>query len=424
MRRAIAIGLGSAALVGICIGVPARCAHASGFQLHESSARLLGTAFAGSAALAEDATTGYYNVAGLTRIEHGSVAGSVTGFLLNLDFQAKDSTIFGATPVSGDPHADPTRNAVVPSFHIAYRLDDRWVVGFGVTAPFGLETKYGPDSVVRYVATKSELVTYNLNPMIAYRITKQFSFGAGFNAQFLEAKLEQKLPIPVPGAPDGDLFAKLNNWGWGANVGFLFEPTDDMRFGLNYRSQINYNLGGPVIVRNTPFKSGSVSADLTVPDTVTLSGLVPVIPGLQLLGDLSWTHWNVFHSLEGTFDNGLPNFVIQEDFRDTWQAALGLNYDIDAMWSVRLGGAFDQSPVTDSTRTVRIPDSSRWLLAFGAGCRPIDGLTLDLGYLHTFFAGGSVNETLDQFGTPSVRGNYTNGTGDLIAAQATYNFAL
>ncbi len=35
-----------------------------------------------------------------------------------------------------------------------------------------------------------------------------------------------------------------------------------------------------------------------------------------------------------------------------------------------------------------------------------------------------MNETLDQFGTPNVRGNYTNGTGDLIAAQATDDFAL
>jgi len=423
MRGAIAIGVLTAVSWGaICTLLPP-VARAAGFALNEDSARVLGTAFAGSAAIAEDATTGYYNVAGLSRIEHGSVAGSVTGLLPNLDFNSTQSTVFGQ-PVSGDRHAEPTRDVVIPSLHVAYRFNERWVAGFGVTAPFGLETKYSASTDVRYVATKSDLVTYNLNPMIAYRVTPQWSIGAGFNAQFLEAKLEQKIAIPVAGAPDGDLFVKLNNWGWGANVGVLFEPTDAMRFGLNYRSQIDYNLSGPAIIRNTPLKNGSAQAGVSTPDTVTLSGLVPLVSGLQVLGDLTWTHWSVFHELQGVFNNGVPQFVIKEDFRDTWRAALGLNYDIDAMWSLRLGGAFDQSPVTDSTRTARIPDSNRWYLAAGASCRPIDSVRLDLGYLHTFFEAGSINETLQQLGNPNLRGSYTNGSANLISAQATYNFAL
>lgn len=129
-------------------------------------------AYAGTAALAEDATSGYYNVAGLTRIKQGSVVGTVTGFLLTLDFHPTSSTVYGQ-PVSGSTGVDPTRNVLVPSFHAAWRLDERWVLGFGVTAPYGLELKYPSDSVVRYVATKSELLTYNFNPMIAYRINDQ-----------------------------------------------------------------------------------------------------------------------------------------------------------------------------------------------------------------------------------------------------------
>ena len=156
--------------------------------MNESSARLMGTAFAGTAALAEDATTGYFNVAGLTRIRQGSVAGTVTGYLLNLDFHGSSATVAGQ-PVFGATDVDPTRNAAVPSFHAAWRLSDRWVAGFGATAPYGLEIKYPSDSVVRFVATKSEVKTYNLNPMLAYRINRQWSIGAGFNAQYLQAKL-------------------------------------------------------------------------------------------------------------------------------------------------------------------------------------------------------------------------------------------
>jgi long-chain fatty acid transport protein len=346
----------------------------------------------------------------------------VTGFLLNLDFHATSATAFDQ-PVSGARNLEPTRNAVVPSFHAAWRLNERWVLGFGVTAPYGLEIKYPGNSAVRYVATKSELVTYNLNPMIAYRITDQWSIGAGFNAQYAQAKLEQKVDIPLPGFPDGDIFVKPSAWGWGANVGVLYEPTTTMRFGVAYRSQINSTLSGLAKVRNVPgFKSGSIDAELNLPDTVTASGLVPVLPGLQLVGDVSWTHWAVFNQLRGTFNNGLPDLVVDENFRDTWRGSLGFNYAISDAWAVRMGGTFDQSPVTNSNRTVRIPDSDRWLLGVGTGYHLTESLVIDFAYLHIFFDGGTVNDTAQVPGSPNVRGVYNNGTGDLLALQVSYNF--
>jgi long-chain fatty acid transport protein len=395
---------------------------ASGFALNEESAKLMGMAYAGTGALAEDATSGFYNVAGLTRTRQGSFVGNVTGFLLNQDFHATSSTVAGQ-PVSGATDVDPTRNAAVPAFHAAWRLDERWVIGLGVTAPFGLEIKYPADSVVRYVATKSELVTYNINPMIAYRITDQWSVGAGFNAQYAKAKLEQKVAIPIPMAPDGDIFSTLDDWSWGANVGILYEPTPEMRFGIGYRSQINYDVSGPVKVANIPgIQNGTVKADLTLPDSVTASALVGVLPNLQLLGDLSWTHWGVFQQLRGVFNNGLPDLVIEENFRDTWRAALGFNYDITDTWSVRMGGAFDQSPVKNTTRTVRIPDADRWLLGVGAGYHVTKSLSVDFGYLHVFIDDGTVNETAQVPGAPNIQGTYTNSAADLLALQVTYNF--
>jgi long-chain fatty acid transport protein len=412
-----------AALLVICAGTMlARRASASGFALNEQSAKLMGMAYSGTAALAEDASTGYYNVAGLTRIRQGSLAGTVTGFLLDIDFRASSSTVAGQ-PVSGETDVDPSRNVAVPSFHGAWRLSDRWVLGFGVTAPYGLEIKYPADSVVRYVATKSELATYNFNPMIAYRINQQWSVGAGFNAQYAQAKLEQKLFIPIPSAPDGDILVKPNGWAWGANCGILYEPTPEMRFGIAYRSQISYALSGPAKLANVPiFKNGRLDANLTLPDTVTASALVGVLPNLQLVGDLAWTHWAVFQQLHGTFNNGLPDLLIEENFRDTWRAALGFNYGITDAWAVRMGGAFDQSPVHDSNRTVRIPDSNRWELGAGVGYRLAQTLIVDFAYLHVFFAGGTVNETAQVPGSPNIQGDYRSGSGDLLALQVTYNF--
>ena len=413
------------ALVALLVAaLPAARAFAAGFALNEASTRLMGTAFAGSAALAEDATTGYYNVAGLTRIKQGSLAGTVTGYLLSLDFETTSATNFGM-PVSGGRDVGPSRDAVAPTFHAAYRLDDRWVVGLGVTVPFGLEIKYPTSAPARYIATKSQLITYNVNPMIAYRITDQWSVGAGFNAQYLEAKLEQKvqIPPPFPNPHDGDLFVRLNNWGYGANFGILFEPNEVARFGINYRSQINYELSGPAKVADIlTFKSGDVESKVTVPDTVTASALVEVMPGLQLLGNITWTHWAVFDQLAATFNNGIPDLVIEEDFHDAWNAALGANYDFTKELAFRMGFAFDQSPVTDNNRTVRIPDSNRWFLSAGVGYHLTDDIVFDFSYMHVFFDDGTIDETAEQPGNANIRGKYSGGTGDLLSFQGTYNF--
>jgi long-chain fatty acid transport protein len=407
-------------LAAIVVSAP-ECARASGFALNEESAKLMGMAYAGTAALAEDATAGYYNVAGLTRIQQGSLVGSITGLFLDLNFRATDASVFGQ-PVSGVTALSPSRNVAIPAFHGAWRLSDRWVVGLGVTAPYGLKIKYPVDSVVRYVATKSELVTYNLNPMIAFRINDQWSVGAGFNAQKVDAKLGQNIAIPIPMAPDGQILVKPSGWSWGANCGILYEPTSDMRFGVGYRSQISYSLSGPASVVHVPgFKSGSLTTDITLPDTVTASALVGVLPKLQLLGDLSWTHWAVFQQLQGTFNNHLPQLIIAENFRDTWRVSVGFNYALTDSWAVRMGGAFDQSPVTNLTRTVRIPDSDRWLLGVGVGYQLTRTLAFDLAYLHVFFDNGTVNETAQVPGSPMIQGGYT-GTGDLLGLQVTYNF--
>ncbi len=357
----------------------------------------------------------------MSRTKQGSFVGTSEGYIVGLDFDASSSTVYDK-PVSGATHVGPGRDAWVPSFFAAWRLHPRWVIGLGVTAPFGLEVYYPSNSVTRYVATKSNLLTYNVNPNIAYRINDQWSVGVGFNAQYFQAKLEQKILIPLPVNRDGDLFVKLDNWGWGANAGVLYEPTDDLRFGLAYRSQINFDLGGPAHVADVPgVKNGHVTADVTTPDNVDFSAVYQVLPKLQLLGDLQWTHWDVFKELQADFNNGLPQYKILEDFRDTWSFGLGANYQITPEWVARFGWGFDQSPVTDNNRTVRLPDSNRWLISAGVGYQLLQSLAIDFGYLHAFFDGGTVNETDELPGNANVKGSYFT-SGDVVGLQITYNF--
>jgi len=426
--RRVSITVAFVALLG---GSVPRTAHAAGYALYEQSTRLMSTAYAGTTVVAEDASTGFYNAAGLTRIPYGNITGVGTGYLLSSQFEATSSTTQQPFfhPVVGATENDPTVSAATSAFHLAQRINDDFVFGFGITAPYGLETEYPQDSVVRYIATKSSLITLNLNPNIAWQITKEWSIGGGINIQYMHAELNQAVPpSSLPLGRDGAIKLTGQDWGIGGNIGILYEPFEGTRFGVAWRSFIDYTLTGPVEVFDVVnpaggnFPNGCVEASLTVPDSVTFSAMHFFTPELQVLFDLAWTHWSVFDNIMGVFDNGLPDDTVLEDWRDAWRASLGAQYFLSDRWTFRGGFAFDQSPVSDSNRTVRLPDANRWFLSLGAGYNITEHIAADLGYMHVFIIDGSVNETAQTMDMSNVQGEYSKGMGNLIGAQLTYRF--
>ena len=419
------MGLGrfATALFLSALTMPA-LAWAGGFQINEHSARLTGTGYSGTAALAEDASMGFFNPAGLTRLKGGSVAGTASIIALQADLTATSASTFGTIPVTGangSMEASGGTTEVVPSFHVAQRVADQWVAGFSVSAPYGAKIDYPDDSVTRYIGTLTQLVTYNLNPYAAYEPTPGLSFGLGFNAQELRAHINQKLYTPA-GDVNSIIFA--TDWTYGWNAGVLYEIDELSRVGFAYRSQMSHTLTGPakVYVPSGNVNQGDVRAGITFPDSYTLSGVLGLNEQWQLVGDLVFTHWARFQKLSASFSPPvLPVDSVYEDFRDTWRGTVGAIWKMDDRWTLRAGTGFDQSPVTNASRTVRLPDSNRVFLALGAGYRIWEKVYVDFGYLHLFLTEGTIDETNDTPDKSNIQGRYDN-RADVIAFQLTYDW--
>ncbi len=93
--------------------------------------------------------------------------------------------------------------------------------------------------------------------------------------------------------------------------------------------------------------------------------------------------------------------------------------------TLRIGGAYDQSPVPDAERrTPRLPDTDRYWLAIGASYEPNPRFKLDFGYTHIFMDDGHINQRVGDEGN-TFRGNlnmdYENQV-DIIAVQARIVF--
>jgi long-chain fatty acid transport protein len=441
-RRATRSAVLCAALLAAILPA-ARDAQAAGLALLEQSPRLTGLAYAGTAALAEDASMAYFNPAGITRLQGGSAVAS--GYVIDLDIEldATQATTWGQpiTGAGGIDSANGGTSEAVPQFHFAQRLADRWVAYLGLTVPFGADIDYPDQSVTRYIGTLSKLQTININPAVAFGPIEGFSLGAGFNAQHARAHFNQKFAVPTfPIFPEFDINTLItaNDWAFGWNAGVLYEIDESARVGIGYRSAIHYTLTGDVdlILPSLlgPPVSGSARAGLTVPQSVTLSGFWAINSWLEVMADVAWTEWSAYQQLSLQLDvPGLPATLqellggttirdsIYESFRDAWRGTIGFQIRPTDDWTVRFGSGFDQSPVHDANRTLRLPDANRVLLSLGFGYEFLEGAFVDFGYTHFFIPDGTIDETNTTPDQSRIVGNFEN-TADVFGLQFTYNW--
>ena len=410
-------------------------AAASGFQLFEGNAVNMGDFGAGGAAIAEDASTAYYNPAGLVRLTTPQIVVSATGIKSKANFSGKSTWSVPGTPLSRtlENSADGGGYALIPAFHLAAPINDRIVLGFSLTAPFGLSTEYSNDSVVRYEATESSVKAMDLSPSIGIKITDQFSIGLGIDYQNLDATLNSVALIP--GQPFKEAHSKnqASDWAFGWRAGALYQFTPDTRVGLNYVSKVKHHLTGSSTLTGPGIMVGSddASADITLPATTSLSIVHELNPCWTLLGNVTYTQWSVIKditlnniaSLDATLKPTQGSVTLPENFRDTWRVAIGTNYKLNDQWLFRAGIGYDQTPVSNEDRGVRLPDGDRIAVSLGTHYQPTKTIGLDVGYTHLFIKDGDINHTVQVGKSQIATLGTSKNAADLLGLQLTWSIA-
>ena len=440
-------------LGGLCLMACRPAADAAGFALIEQGGSGQGRAFAGAAAVADDASTIYFNAAGLTELEGHQLVVAGHWVMPEAEFTNEGSRTAAGEPLPGD--GSTNEDVLVPNLYYAAELRERLHVGLGINAPFGLSTQYDKDWPGRYHALDSDLVAINLNPSLAYQVSDHLSLGAGLNAQYADAELTsavdagglcqaQELAGNVPAgtctasglAPQAsDGLAEINgdSWGFGFNLGLLYQPIDGTRVGLAYRSQIDQDVegeadfalpqGADFLTAGGAFVDADARADLTMPDSASLAIAHQVGERMTLLASVTWTGWSDFEELRIEFDSNQPDSVTTEQWDDTYRVAAGLDYRATDRWTLRTGVAFDESPIpSPERRTARIPGNDRYWLSVGAGYRLSERLSFDIAYSHIFVEDAEIDNTLES-SVPTLRhtlsGEYDSNV-DVLAAQLTW----
>lgn len=176
------------ALLGVMLCCTSSSVFASGFSLLEQSASRLGTAFSGAAAAADDATTIFYNPAGMAKLSESQLLVFASGVLISSEFNSRSTQPALGQPLGNEDGDAGSWNAI-PSAYIAVPLNDKFAVGLGVNAPFGLKLEYDDGWMGRFQALNSEITTYNFNPSLSWRVSEQLSLGVGVDYQRIQAEL-------------------------------------------------------------------------------------------------------------------------------------------------------------------------------------------------------------------------------------------
>jgi long-chain fatty acid transport protein len=432
--KPLCVALGMAGLLSGVSGA----ATASGFQLLEQNASQLGNAYAGTAAAAEDASTIYFNPAGMSFLSSGrELTVSLNAIKPTAKFSNGGSVYtsgsgapfpLGFTPPGFPPlvgnGGDAGDWAFLPAIYYAHAVDSQWSIGIGINAPFGLKTDYESPWAGAFQGVLSKLETLAITPTVSIKVNPDFAVGFGIRAQKAKATLTSIGFSRTGTELTGD------DWGYGGSLGFLWQVTPATRIGASYQTQITYQLQGNVqggdIFASTGGRSAilPVTADLTLPDIATVSVAHELNSKWDLLGDIAWTNWQDFQQLAVVGPTGSVVAYTPENWQNTWRFAAGTNYKYTDKMKFRFGVAYDQTPVQDQFRTVRIPDGDRWWLAIGLQYQVTPNGKVDVGYSHIFINNPSINKTeanpVAGLGT-RVTGNYDSSV-DIIGVQYSQSF--
>ena len=358
----------------------------SGLWLYEQATPDMGTAAAGRVALASDASTASVNPAGMTRLDRSQLLAGVQMLYVDTKFDT-DLSSFG-----GGDGGNAGGWVPAASFSYVHKLSPDLSLGVSIGSFFGLGLDYGRTWAGRYYVQEAEFLTIGINSGIGYKLNEQWSVGAGFSV--VNSALEQKTAIRNlgPNQSDGQLKLEDDDWGIGYNLGLLYQASRMTRFGLTYRSEIDFEykdsaslkgLQPPLngIANIIGLVGSKVDLEMNLPQAVMFSAYHKITDQLALLGNVGWQEWSSFGetsiSLKSETSTGLTQ---DRKFDDTLHFALGLQYQIDTPWLLSVGIAYDESPVSDSDRTPDMPLDRQWRYATGVQYDLSDDITVGCAY--------------------------------------------
>lgn len=412
-------------------------ASAAGFQLAEYSATGLGRAYAGEAAMADNASAQWRNPAMLTYLEGTQVSVGAIYVNPNLDVDGSVDGRASGLPVSSASSDDFAHDAVIPNLYISHRYTEKLAVGLAFGTNYGMETDLGTGFSASHFGDEASITTVEANLNVGYQLTETVSVGGGIRYVMGEGSFGATTPKNNVFAPAGVTqgttlkYMEGDDTAWGWQIGAAWQLNPNHRIGVSYKSAVDLTLAGDANIFDPSSRlvlDDTGSMDLTLPQTAEIASYHQLTEQLALHASFNWTDWSSFKQLYADLDN-LPSQTVKvENWKDNYRFAVGATYQVDPKLTLRTGVAYDTSAVSDKNRTITIPETDRTWLSLGASYDFTKQFTLDGGFTYIIAKDAPITESrgyASDNAAQAVGGQFvgeTSGHVWLIGVQANYRF--
>lgn len=368
-------------MIVLTITFSASMAFASGFSIYEQGAKA--TAMGGAfIAQANDVTGVFYNPAGITSLSGVNFGLGTTIIMPSFSFEGP------VGPFSDDTDAEEGVFTPV-TFYATYQINEELSAGFSFYTLYGLGSEWPGDWVGRELATTSEIQTFFLNPVVAYKVMDGLSLAVGFSVAIGNVSLEQSNLL----GPNTYSESKLDGsaTGYGFNLGAQYKLNDQLTLGAVYRSNmllefedgdVTFNPQVPGVLTNT-----KGSSEIELP---TLMGVgVSYQFTEHLVAEFDWMQlgWSSYDELTIKYDSPLgppggqfTERTVERNYEDSFSLRFGLEYVLNEDWAIRAGYLRDNKAVPDENVEPSLPEGDRNLYSLGVGYT-MDNLTIDAFFM-------------------------------------------
>ena len=398
--------------------------YGSGFAVYTQGASALGQADAVIAHV-DDPSAIFFNPALINKLEGTQIELGTTLLFPSQEFR---STATGNTFRTESDVFYPS------TIFVTHKFNDKISAGLGIFSPFGLGINWGNSWEGRYIATNSELKTFNINPAVSYKITPNITLAAGVDFLLLDTTLEKRLNLSgltgIPGFPDGGQKFKGDGNGVGYNLGILYDINKDISFGGSYRSEIKVDIDGDATFDVNPlvaalFPNTSGNSHITLPQVGQAGVAYKGFNRLTLETGLRWEGWSSFKELRINLDQpvlGSTTFPTEKKWHDAYSANIGAKYQLNDTLALLAGYLYGGNPVPDKTFDPVVPDATTHLFTVGTNIK-YKNMRIDIAYGYQLLEGRSKNNTVaDPFNPLNNANGKYNSDLHMLGISLTYKF--
>ena len=359
-------------------------AFAGGYRVSIQGQKQLAMGHTG-VAVVNSAEVAFFNPAGMAYLDKKfNVSVGANALFANVKFQNSTYNWTAESKNVGTPF----------SVYATYKLNDWLTAGLAVYTPYGSAVDWDQDWEGSHLVNNIDLQAIFVQPSISVRIGEHFSVGGGPIYATGSVNFNRNLSMnPLLSDSEGNptdvtIDAKGIN-AWGYTAGFMFNPTDKLRIGMNYRSEIIMEArGGDATYNDTPsfnpLANTTFDADLPLPAELTVGLSYEVTDKLLFAFDYNRTMWSVYKALDVKFGNGTES-LNPRNYQNSSTYRVGTQYKANDKFTFRAGWYFDESPVQDGYFAPETPRNDSMGYTGGLTYQVNSKLGVDFSFLYLHF---------------------------------------